>query len=150
APAILAALANGLLEVVILYYLYVAVSGDEVSRVFSLGGIGPVVTLIFGWIFLHETLGLHQMGAFVLFVAGGFLLSTRFRGTTFSLSKALKPLIIGSLLGTGFTLLLRFAFIESNFWAGFFYSRAGFFIGGLFVYAWFHREITAEWNRHSN
>src|SRR5262245_26987768 len=37
--AILFALASGVMEVVILYFLYVAVSQKEVSRVFSLTGL---------------------------------------------------------------------------------------------------------------
>src|SRR5689334_8084934 len=67
--AMLAAIGNGLIEVVVLYYLYVAVSSDEISRVFSMSSVGPVLTFIFGFFFLHETLtGMREIWAFALFI----------------------------------------------------------------------------------
>src|ERR1043166_6192254 len=59
-----AAFGSGAAEVVLLYFLYVVVSSEEVSRVFSLTSVGPIVTLVLGWLFLHETLSQHDLVAF--------------------------------------------------------------------------------------
>ncbi|MBV9159006.1 MAG: EamA family transporter [Candidatus Kaiserbacteria bacterium] len=143
--AALAAIASGATEVILLYYLYTAVSSDEVSRVFPLATAGPIFTLVLGWLFLKETPTPHQLVAFVLFLIGGFLLAAKFNESGASISRAIKPLFIGALFTSVFTLLLRFAFVASNFWSGFFYSRLGFFIGGLIVLYMYRKEITHQW-----
>lgn len=141
----LAALLSGAAEVIFLYYLYTAVSGDEVSRVFPLTTAGPIFTLVLGWLFLHESLSIHQLAAFACFLVGGFLLAMRFGGGAPSFSKAVQPLFIGSMLSSIFTLLLRYAFVSSDFWTGFFWSRVGFFIGGMIILWLYRDEVTAQW-----
>ncbi len=140
------AFASGVAEVVLLYYLYVAISFEEVSRVFSLTSIGPILTLVLGWFFLHETLSNRELLAFVLFLIGGLVLAAKSGSGRVRASKAIKPLLIGSIFFSGFTLLLRYAFVSSDFWAGFFYSRLGFFVGGLVVFLFFREEIVEEWH----
>lgn len=143
--AIATALASGAMEVVFLYYLFTAVSNDEVSRVFPLTAAGPIITLVLGRFVLHETLTSHQLLAFGLFLVGGFFLAAKFKGGGLSFSKAIKPLFIGSALTSIFTLLLRSAFVQGGFWAGFFYSRLGFFLGGTLVLYLYRAEIMQQW-----
>ncbi len=142
---ILAAFGSGLSEAIFLYYLYIAVSSDEISRVFSLSTAGPIVTLIAGWLLLHESLTGREFVAFALFIIGGFFVAARFGGGKLSMSKAFKPLFVGTILSSAFTILLRYAFVSSDFWTGFFYSRLGFFVGGLIVLAIYRTEIFEEW-----
>jgi transporter family protein len=142
-----AAIASGVAEVVVLYYLYTAMSSDEVSRVFALTTAGPIITLVLGWLLLHEALSIREVVAFACFLAGGFLLAVRFGQGSFSISRALKPLFFGSLFTSVFTLLLRYAFVSSDFWTGFFWSRIGFFIGGIIVLFLYRTEIAAQWGR---
>ena len=150
-PTICYALLSGISEAVFLYYMFVAVSNEEVSRIFSLTSVGPIITLIFGALFLGEVLTKNQFIAFGLFIAGGFLLAVKFGDgkESFSLSRGIKPLLFGSALTSGFTLLLRFVFTKTDFWTGFFYSRLGFFLAGLVILFIWRKEIVLEWQHHS-
>jgi drug/metabolite transporter (DMT)-like permease len=131
------------LEAAVLYFLYVAVKSDEVSRVFPLTGLGPIMTLVIGWL---ESLEPLQLAAMCLFLVGGVILALEpGKGSRIVISKALRPIVIGSLLTSLFTLTLRFAFVASDFWSGFFYSRLGFFVAGLVILYLFRGEITKQW-----
>jgi drug/metabolite transporter (DMT)-like permease len=145
-PAIIAALMSGAAELFLLYYLFVAIGSDEVSRVFPLTTAGPIFTLLLGWLILHESLTSHQLLAVLLFVAGGFILAAKLGGTI-SFSKALRPLFIASLLTSIFILLLRYSFVSSDFWTGFFYSRLGFFIAGIVLFCLYREEILRQWRK---
>ncbi len=146
------AILSGVMEAGVIYFLYVAMSKEEVSRVFSLSGLGPILTLIFGTVFLGEVLAREQLIAFALFFLGGLILSVQL-GTGWkahSLSKALGPIFVGSLISSLFFILLRHAFVSSDFWTGFFYSRIGFFIAGIFLLFVWRKEIVREWRRLSS
>jgi drug/metabolite transporter (DMT)-like permease len=142
---ILAAIAEGALEAISLYFLYVAVSGEEVSRVFALSSFGPLLTLLLGWVFLHESLSQSQLWALGFFVTGGFILAAKFDSGSWTMSKGIKPLFISILLTSSYTILLKFAFIGSDFWTAFFFSRLGFFCAGLCILFVFRNEIFAQW-----
>lgn len=145
------ALASGVMEALVLYFLYMAVSREEVSRVFSLTGLGPVLTLVFGYLFLNETIAGAQLIAFLLFFAGGVILSYRSGKKLGSgaLSKGLVPILIGSLITSVFFILLRQTFVAGDFWSGLFFSRIGFFGAGLVVLWMWRKEIKNEWSRLS-
>ena len=140
---------SGAAEAVTLYYLYVAVSKEEVSRIFPLASAGPIFTLLLGWIFLSEALTRTELSAFGLFIVGGLFLGVKINrdSKTYELSRGLKPLLIGSLLSSSFTLFLKFVFTKTDFWTGFFYSRLGFFISGLLILLVWRKEIIAEWQK---
>lgn len=145
------AIVSGIMEAGVLYFLYIAMSKEEVSRVFSLTGLGPVLTLVFGTVFLGEVLVREQLFAFALFFLGGLILSVQIGSgwKSHSLSKALGPIFVGSLISSLFFILLRHAFISSDFWTGLFYSRIGFFIAGIFLLIVWRKEIVREWRRLS-
>ena len=143
------ALLSGMAEAVFLYYLYIAVSQEEVSRVFPLTSMGPVLTLILGWLFLGEALSSHQLLAFFLFVLGGLSLSIKINdeNKAYGFGRGLKPIVLGSSLSAIFAILLKTAFVQSDFWTGFFYSRLGFFIAGICILIKWREEIVREWRR---
>lgn len=141
------AVLSGVIEALLLYFLYAAVSKEEVSRVFSLTGLGPILTLVFGALFLGETLSSHQVIAFALFFAGGIVLSVQIGAGSISLSKGLMPIFIGSLISSLFFILLRHAFVSSDFWTSFYLSRIGFFAAGLVLFFAWREEIMHEWSR---
>lgn len=146
---IAAAMISGVTEAVFLYYLFVAVSVGEVSRVVPLSSIfSPILTLLLGWVFLHETVTTHQAIAFVILLFGGFFLAVKITSLrTISVVHSLKPVLTGVVLMAVLTFLLRSAFVTSDFWTGFFYSRLGFFFAGLVLLTFFYEEIKTEWFR---
>lgn len=147
-PSIIASIGGGMVEVVLLYYLFVATSAEEVGRVFSLMSLSALVTLIGGYLFLSESLHPQQLASIILLLTGATILSfKRLHGAKkkYSLSQSLAPVLMGSILSSGYTLLLRFAFTHSNFVSGFFFSRLGFFIGGLIILFVWRSEIRSQW-----
>ncbi len=140
---------GGVLEVLMLYYLFVAFSSEEVGRVFPLMSLGSILTLIGGWIFLGDTLETHELAAFALLLAGGFIIAIKRDAKRVRLSKAIAPILIATALGSSYSLALRYAFLESDFATGFFFSRIGFFLGGVLVVLVWRREIVAQWKQLS-
>lgn len=142
---------GGLLEVFLLYYLYVAVSSEEIGRVFPLMSVGAVFTLLGGWLLLGDTLEQRELFAFSLLIAGGVIIALKKQNAgTYRLTRSIVPLFILSFLGTAYTLALRYAFLESDFATGFFFSRIGFFVGGLVVILLYWSEIKKQWHALKN
>lgn len=144
---ILVSIVGGLIEVALLYYLFVAMSAEEVGRVFPLTSVSAVLTLLAGVLFLNDTLSSSELLAFSLIVVGGVVLSIKISesGTSLSFIKSLRPLLIGAALSSAYTLALRFAFTETDFATGFFFSRIGFFLGGMIVLVIWRKEIAEQW-----
>lgn len=143
---------GGFIELAFLYYFYVAMSSEEVGRVFPLMSIGPVFTLIGGWVLLGDALASNELIALTLLIIGGIIVAFKRQENTrvYRLSKGVMPLLFGTLLISAYTLSLRYVFLNSDFATGFFYSRVGFFIGGLVVLFIFREEIVAQWNTLRN
>ncbi len=144
-----AAIASGVLEAAVLYFLFVAIRSEEVSRVFPLTGLGPILTLIAGWLFLGDSVTSTQALAMGLFMIAGIFLSLTHGGGRIKISKALPPIFIGSFLTSAFMLTLKYS-VETDFWTGFFYSRIGFFLAGLVVLFVFAKEIRRQWSALRN
>lgn len=144
------AIGSGILEAAILYYLFVAVSSEEISRVFPLTGLGPVLTMLFTWAFWSETPSSAHIVAMLLFIAGGIILTFKRSSAGFRMSRALLPIAMGSVLTSAFMLSLSFSVTETDFWTGFFYSRIGFFLAGVGVLFFFKDEILRQWRSISS
>lgn len=134
---------GGVIEALFLYYLYVAISKEEVSRVFMLASVGPLFTLFGGWILLGETLSGNEFLAMILFISGGAAIAFKkeSHSKNYKLSKGVKPALIGIGLVTIYTLALRYTFVESDFATGFFFSRIGFFMAGSLMLLIWRKEI---------
>lgn len=139
-------LLGGALEVAMLYYLFVAFSAEEIGRVFPLMSLGSVMTLAGGWLFLGDTLDGRELAAFALLVSGGFIVALKRDAKRVKFTRAIVPILIACGLGSAYSLTLRWAFIESDFATGFFFSRIGFFLGGAIVLVVWYSEIKRQWS----
>lgn len=139
-------LLGGALEVAVLYYLFVAFSAEEIGRVFPLMSLGSVMTLVGGWIFLGDTLDAYELIAFALLVSGGFIIAIKRDAKRVKFTKAIVPILIACGLGSAYSLTLRWAFVESDFATGFFFSRIGFFLAGAIVLVIWYSEVKRQWS----
>ena len=134
------ALAAGIVEAFGLYYYYVAVSKEEISKVASIGMLTSFFTLFLAWFVLKDPLSKNELIAFLFFVIGSIILACHYE-KGLKISKAVKPLIIGGLFGSVKYILFKAVFNVTEFWTGLFYSTVGLFIGGLlFILIW-HKEM---------
>ena len=70
------------------YWLYLnAIHKEEVSRIVTLFGIGPLITLILATIFLKEILTINDYLAFPLIIIGSMLISVEKIGERFTVSQ---------------------------------------------------------------
>ena len=77
------------------YWLYLtAIHKEEISRVTTLQGIGPLVMLILATIFLKEVLTIKDYLAFPLIIIGGMLISVKKVEERFRLSPGLVLILI--------------------------------------------------------
>ena len=141
---------SGVLEAAILYYLFVAISSEEVSRVFPLTGLGPMLTMLFAWLVWNDSPTHIQFFALILFMIGGIVLSFKRSGDRFKASRALMPIALGSLLTSAFMLSLSFSIANTDFWTGFFYSRIGFFLAGAVIAITWRSELSRQWQALSS
>jgi drug/metabolite transporter (DMT)-like permease len=137
---------GGILEIFLLYYMFAALSVEEAGRIFPLIGFGALFTLLGEWLLLGGVLEAHEFGAFFLLIAGGVVIAFKRQPEGYRLSKSIRPLLLLSVFGAAYPLVLRYAFLESDFATGFFFSRVGFFAGGLFVLFFWRDEILGQWH----
>lgn len=142
---VLVSLAGGILEALMLYYMFTAFSEEEVGRVFPLMSLGSALTLIGGWFILGDALESRELIAFALLLTGGFIIAIKPHAKRVRFTKAIVPILITCGLGSAYALSLRFAFLESDFATGFFFSRFGLFLGGVVILALWGPEIRKQW-----
>jgi len=140
----------GIIEGIALYYLFKGISFEELGRVFPLASLSAILTLVGGSILFGETLSQTELLAFMLFVAGGVVLAVKksTEAKTYGLLslKVLKPLCIGAVLMSTYTLAFRYTFVESDFVTGFFFSRIGFALFGVALLIVCRKELVEQWN----
>jgi drug/metabolite transporter (DMT)-like permease len=149
AKVIIFGLLAGLVEAFFIYYMYTAMSREEVTRVFPLMSLGTFFTLLGGWFLLGDTLTQNQLIAMLLLTVGGVVIAFKRDQAQgrYGISKGLLYLLLAMLLASAYTLSLRFVFIESDFATGFFFSRVGFFLGGIILLFVFREEIIEQWEK---
>lgn len=97
------------------YWLYLkAISKEEVSRIVTLQGLGPLVMLILSTIFLREVLTIKDYLAFPLIIAGSMLISVRRIKDRFRVSKGFILILLSITAFSIHNLFLKFA-AEVNF-----------------------------------
>lgn len=136
----------GILEAFTWYYWFIGVRDEEVSKVGPLWALfSSILVLIFGNLFLGEVLLGNEALAFVLFLIGGVLLGLKYQKKKLNLTKGVKPIFIGALLASVHIVFFKYVLNEVGFWTGFFYSRLGTMIVGIFVMILWGRIILKEW-----
>lgn len=149
ATTVAVGIGGGLVEGFFLYYLFKGMSEAELGRVFPLASTSAILTLLGGYLLFSEQLSSNDLSAFLALVLGGVVLSVEKKrdGLSYKLVslKALKPLAIGAVFISSYTLALRYTFIESDFATGFFFSRVGFFLFGLTTLLIWRHEIINQW-----
>ena len=123
---------NGALFILALMTFYKAMRSSEPSRVVPIvGGAIPIFTFIIAYIFLKENLNIWQIGAFLFFTLGGFILSSNTSHGKISLAK-------GSMLAVaaGFVFAIYFSLIKlASFYTTPFSSFILLQIGGFLASA---------------
>ncbi|MBU2037043.1 EamA family transporter [Patescibacteria group bacterium] len=138
-------LLTGLIFFVSLLFFYKVLDVNEASRSVSLlGGLTPIVILILSYFFLGEVLNHFQLWAFILLVAGGFLISLEKIKHGFREGiKGLNFLFLTIFLHAIYFVMLKYLFDYQDFITGFVWSRMGLVLGALvlLVYGPWRREI---------
>ncbi|MCH7882862.1 EamA family transporter [Patescibacteria group bacterium] len=116
-----------------LYFLYTALQRSEASRALPIiGAASPFFILLLSRFILGESVRLEQLIAFVLFIIGGILLSSKFQDKGMSYDRAL---ILFSLTSAFFFALSFFlskeVFKVTPFISGFIWTRLGSFVAAL-------------------
>ncbi|MCK4525024.1 MAG: DMT family transporter, partial [Candidatus Andersenbacteria bacterium] len=125
---------NGILFVFTLLIFYKAVRLSEASRVIPIvGGAIPIFTFFLSYIFLGERLTTWQTAAFILFVFGGILMSTKFDKGKLIVIKGFYFAILSGFLFAVYYTLTKFLFLNIPFFDGFILLQFGGFLGALFL-----------------
>ncbi|MEK9154655.1 MAG: beta-galactosidase [Patescibacteria group bacterium] len=129
---ILLALLSGLCLGVGLYFYFKTLLNNEASWVapFLFGALIPIATYIFSRIFLNEVLTLFQAFAFILLLAGGFVISF---SRQYKLSSIFYLIVSAVFVSLGFV-FLKIVFNNTNFISGYILSRLGGFLVATIIY----------------
>src|SRR3989338_4646252 len=125
---LLIAIIGGASFVVALYFLYVATRQTTISRLLPIeGGLVPIFTLVFAYLFLGERLSQTQLLAFGLMVLGAVLIAFKYeKGGWYA--KALGNATIAAVFFALSFVLTKYIFDETNFVSGLIWTRLGFFL----------------------
>ena len=115
-----------------LYFYFKALLKNEASWVAPLlfGTLMPVATYIFSRIFLNEALTPFQLVAFILLLAGGFVISF---SRQYKINSIFYLVISAIFISLGF-IFLKIVFNNVNFISGYILSRLGGFLVAIIVY----------------
>ncbi|HYC79768.1 MAG TPA: EamA family transporter [Candidatus Binatia bacterium] len=115
------------------YFLYKAIQLSSVSRILPIeGGLVPLFTYIFAYIFLDERLTLNQSIAFLLLTSGAVIMSLRSEGGEWKF-KALRDATIAAVLFAGSLVLIKHVYDVGGLVSGLVWSRLGLF-GAAMLY----------------
>ncbi len=122
----------GALFVLALLVFYRAIKLSETSRVIPIvGGSVPTFTFCLSYLFLGERLIFEQIIAFVLFVLGGMLMSSKFEKGKHIIIKGFYFAILAGFLFAIYYTSTKFLFLNMPFFDGFILLQFGGFLGAL-------------------
>ncbi len=130
---IIVSLITGSVWILAIILFYTALYKGEASRVVpTIGGLIPIFTLVLSILFLQERLNPKQLIAFVLLVAGGFILSFLvskariFSGhRTIKLSNTFLLALGAAFIFAIYFIMTKFIFMNQNFISGLILIRVG-------------------------
>ncbi|HLH17681.1 MAG TPA: hypothetical protein VKX45_10695 [Bryobacteraceae bacterium] len=133
-PGIIAlAMGSGALELLAVYFYYLALQLGEASESLAImGGFSPVATAIFGIPIIGHAWGHAGPLGFSLMVAGGFLM---FLAEKLPYKRMLPPILMGSLLFGLVNVLQKKVFKQTGFVDGFVFITLGMFAASLCLLA---------------
>ncbi len=123
------AMGSGALELLALYFYYLALKRGEASESLAImGGFSPVATAAFGIPILGHAWGHAGPLGFLLMVAGGFLM---FLAEKLPYKRMLPPVLMGSVFYGLVNVLQKKVFEEAGFVSGFVFIALGMFVASL-------------------
>lgn len=126
------ALLGGAIFTYALYFLYCASRFTSVSRLVPIeAGLVAVCTLVFSYIFLHESLTGLQLGAFVLLVFGAVSISLKKNEMQAWRPSGLLYALVAAVLFSASLVLTKMVYNHTNFISGLIWTRLGLFVGAL-------------------
>lgn len=127
-------IANGALFILALLIFYRALKLGEASRVIPVvGATIPIFTVLLSYFILGEFLTAKQFFAFIFFVAGGFLLSSKLDHGHFSIIKGFLPAAVAGFLFALYYTLIKYLYLHISFFDGFILFQVGGFFGAMLL-----------------
>lgn len=138
-------LIDGVLSVVVMWLYFKSLESNTASSVVPMYQITPVFVYIFGYFVLGELLGMVQLFAMFLIVAGAFILSIEggaglgikinYRATLF--------MLVAVTIAAFQAVLFKFVILEEDFWVSFFWYYVGLSLIGCSLLI-FHKQYRSE------
>ncbi len=132
-----------------LFFLYKSLKGEEVSRVSPyIGSLNPVFIFILAFFFLGERMTIKEIGAFILVIAGGILISWHFKTAKTKFIKLLNFIFkvkeksvfkifalatLSALFFASSYTLTKYIYNSTEFINGFIWTRIGLVLGVLIL-----------------
>jgi len=130
-PLLAVSIIAGMLHLYGMFPYYKALSIEEVSRVLPLWRFIPLFVLLFSCVFIGERLTWHEGIAFLLLVAGGYLISIKNLRDPLKIGKAFYFMVFSSFLfGIHYT-LAKYVYSNQPYYDGFVWIRIGAFLGAM-------------------
>jgi drug/metabolite transporter (DMT)-like permease len=143
---IIIAIVAGILFTFALLYMFKALASNEASRITPfMGGLQPIFIFLLALIFLGETLGVQQLAAFAIIIAGTVLVSLQ-KNSKPSNRKAYVYAAAATILFAISYTINKYVFVQQDFISGFVWTRVGSFLGAmmLLISSINRRDIKAE------
>jgi len=125
---------DGALFILALMIFYKSLKLSEASRVVPVAGATiPLFTVPWAYVILNETLTVWQFAAFIFFILGGALLSSKFESGKISMVKGVFLAAIAGFLFALYYTLIKFLYLHISFFDGFIIIQIGGFLGALML-----------------
>lgn len=127
----LLAFGSGALQLVGIYFYYLALKRGEASEALAvMGGFAPIATALIGWPLLGTTIGHHSLPGFALMVGGGFVM---FLAERLDFRMLIGPVLLASATYGVVNVTQKIAFNGANFVTAYVFFTLGTFAGALFL-----------------
>jgi drug/metabolite transporter (DMT)-like permease len=127
---------DGALFILALMIFYKALRASEASRVIPVVGAAvPIFTILLAYVVLGEFLTIQQFAAFVFFITGGLLISSKFDQGEFSVINGFLLAIVAGFFFALYYTLIKFIYLYVSFFDGFILLQIGGFLGALMLLA---------------
>jgi uncharacterized membrane protein len=138
-------LISGILAEIALVPYFKALSLEDASRISPLFQVIPVFVLILSYFLVGEVLAQKQLFGFFLILLGSFFISFEKRiGGILRVRKALRWVLLASILWAFSSVVFKFAIIDLNFWDALVYEFLGVAVGCLILFLFYSRRFIAQ------
>lgn len=138
-------LVSGALGEIALVPYYKALSLDDTSRIMPFFQVGPVFVFILSFFILGETLKQRQLLAFLLILAGSFILSIEnFDMSLFRIRRSFWYAMFASFLWATPYVIFKLVAIRQGFWETCAYELMGNALGAALLFLFYRRRFLKE------